>query len=195
MKKFLLSLLFIPFLLTGCGGSSGGGDTPPAEPSINVPISEVSIIEGEEFQIEIEILKPTIVICRSNNEEIATVTHSGLISALKEGETTITISGGQDHFLVFVTVLENTAKSSLSIEMPKNRYTLKEGDEFLLPLTVKYGTEIVSTPTLTYEYEYEDIISIEDYSVTALSAGTTKVVVTASYDDLEVSEIFTIVVY
>ena len=195
MKRLFLTLLFIPSLLTGCGCSQDPVVPPAVEHYINVPTNTVTLTEGNEFTIPIEVIKPTIITCRSNDEEIATVTHEGLITAIKEGETTITISGGQDRFIVFVTVLAEPTKSSLSIVMPKKEFTLKVDDEFELPLTVKYGAEEVKEPVLTYVYEVEDIVSITDLTVTALAEGTTKVVVTASYDDLEVKEIFTITVY
>lgn len=195
MKKFFLTLLFIPFLLGGCGSDNPGGGDTPVEHSIDVPISEVSIIEGHEFQIPIEVLKPTIVVCRSNNEEIATVTHNGLVTGVKEGETTINISGGQDHFIVFVTVLEETSKASLQITMPKYNFTLKAGDKYNLPITVKYGSSVIKDPALSYEFEKEGIVSISELTVTALLAGTTKCVVTALYNELEVSELFTLTVY
>lgn len=194
MKKLFLTLLFIPALLTGCGGNDSPV-IPQAEHCIDVNINEVALIEGDQFQIPIEVVKPAIIICRSNNEEVATVTHEGLVTAIKEGETSISISGGADRYLVFVTVLKETSKSSLSIDMPKDEFTLKVGDEYELPLTVKYGLETVKEPRLSYEYEVEEIVSITNLTVTAINVGITKVVVTASYDDLEVSEIFTITVY
>ena len=194
MKRLFLALLFIPLLLGGCGSNNSGGES-QIEHNINVPISEVLIVEGKEFQIPIEILKQTIVVCRSNNEEIATVTHSGLVTAIKEGETTINISGGQDHFIVFVTVLPDSAKDSLQITMPKYDFTLKVDDEYELPITVKYGNNVIEDAALTYEYEIDNIISIENLTITALNSGTTNCVVTASYNELEVSELFTITVY
>ena len=193
MKKLFLTLLFIPALLTGCGNDTPV--TPVAEHCIDVGINEVTLFEGDEFQVPIEVIKPAIIICRSNNEEVAIVNHEGLITAVKEGETSISISGGADRYLVFVTVLKETSKSSLTIDMPKDEFTLKVDDEYELPLVVKYGLEEVKEPRLSYEYEVEDIVSINDLTVTALTEGTTKVVVTASYDDLEVKEIFTITVY
>ena len=194
MKKLFLALLFVPLLLTGCGGSNNP-EPAPVEHYIDVGINEVTLIEGNQFEIPIEVIKPTIIICRSNNEEVASVTHEGVITANKEGETSITISGGQDRFIVFVTVLAETSVDSLSIVMPKNEFTLKVDDEYELPLTMKYGKEEVKEPVLSYEYEYENIVSIEGLTVTALAAGTTKVVVTASLDELKVSEIFTVTVY
>lgn len=194
MKRFFLAISLIPFLLSGCGGSSDSSE-PVVEHSINVPINDVSLVEGSQFEIPIEIIKKTIVICKSNNEEIVTVSRDGVITALKEGETTISVSGGQDHFIVFVTVLPDTAKSSLQIVMPKNEFTLEIGDEYVLPLTVKYGNEVVNNPLLSYTYEVENIVSISSLIMTAKNEGTTKCVVTASLDELEVSESFTVTVY
>lgn len=195
MKKFFLAFLFIPFLLAGCGGSSSGGDTPIAH-NINVLVDEVTITEGKEFQIPIEIIKKTIIVYHSNNEEIATISREGVITALKEGETSISITGGKnDHYLVFVTVLAETTKDALQIVMPKTQFTLELNDEFVLPLSVKLGNDEIKNATITYEYENEGIISITSLTVNALSVGTTKVVANATYSELEVSEIFTVTVY
>lgn len=195
MKRFLLSLLLIPFLLGGCNQNSGTTPKKEEEHSINVPINEVSLVEGSEFQIPVEILQQTSIIYRSNNEEIATVSRSGLITAIKEGETTISITGGIDRFILFVNVLADTAKSSLSIEMPKNSFTLAKDDQYVLPLVVKYGSDEVKEPVLSYRYGTEGIVSISSLTVSALKIGTTICVVTASYNKLEVSEIFSITVY
>ena len=197
MKKLFLAILTLPLLLTGCVQSttpSDSGDT-EVEHYINVPINDVSMVEGEQYQIPIEILKKTIIVCRSNNEDIVTVTHSGLITAVKEGETTITVSGGQDHFIVFVTVSQKTAEDSLQIVMPKYEYTMKSGDTFNLPLSVKYGDVVVNNYTLSYEYEIDGVVSISNLTITASTVGITRCVVTATYLNLEASEIFTITVY
>lgn len=194
MKRLFLAILSIPcLLLGGCGKSSG--ENKPVEHSINVPIDEVSLEEGNQFTIPIEIIKQTIVVCRSNDEEVATVTREGVITAIKEGETTISISGGQDHFTVFVTVLAKTAEDSLQIFMPKYDFTLAKNDVYTLPISVRYGNEEVNNPTLSYIYETEGIISISSLTLTALNKGTTKCVVTASYNGLEASEIFNVTVY
>ena len=194
MKRLFLALLSLPcLLLGGCNKSSGGEKE--IEHSINVPINEVSLVEGHQFTIPIEIIKQTIVVCRSNDEEIATVTREGVITAIKEGETSISISGGQDHFIVFVTVFAESASDSLQIVMPKYDFTVQKGDTYTLPISVRYGNEEIDEAQLTYEYEVDNIISISSLTLTALNEGTTKCVVTASYDELEVSEIFTVTVY
>ncbi len=194
MKRLLLAILSLPCLVLG-GCNKSPSVEPPIEHSINVPITEVSILKGDQYTIPIEIIKQTIVVCRSNDEEVATVTREGVITAIKEGETTISISGGQDHFTVFVTVLERTAEDSLQIYMPKYDFTLAKNDTYILPISVRYGNEEVSDATFTYVYEVEGIVSISSITLTALKEGTTKCVLTATYNNLEASEIFTVTVY
>lgn len=197
MKKSLLMLLLIPFLLGGCNkkNKSNSEEETQDVQYIDVSVTEISLHEGEQFQIPIEILKKTIVICQSNDENIATVTHDGLVTATGQGETTITISGGKNRFIIFVTVAPELAKDSLQIVMVKEEFTIQVGDEYILPITVKYGNEVVASPTLSYTYETEGIVSIAGLTVTGVAAGSTKCVVLASYNEMTTSSSFTITVY
>ena len=102
MKKLLLSLLLIPFLLVGCKSSGKKSDT-KTDQYINVVVNEVSIMEEDTYQIQTEIIKKgTIVFYSSADESIASVTDAGLITALSAGETTVTVRGGKDSFVIFV---------------------------------------------------------------------------------------------
>ena len=211
MKKKLFLTLIFPLLLSGCSfglfkkkdsnssqdsGQDSGEVTPePTGHSINVIDTEISIEVGLQYQINIVELKKTIIICQSSNEEIASVTQDGLVSALTPGEATISISGGQDRFNVFVTVLPPEAKDSLQIVMVKQSFTLSLGDEYTLPLTVKLGNQVIEDASLTYEYETEGVVSILGLDVTALAVGTTKCVVSASYSDMKTSSSFVVSVY
>lgn len=195
MKKLLLSLLLIPFLLVGCKNNGKKSET-KTDQYINVVVDEVSIMEEETYQIQTEIIKKgTIVFYSSADETIASVSDTGLITALSEGETTITVRGGKDSFVVFVEVLPYQAHDSLQIVLTKDAFTLEVGDEYALPLTIKLGNEVIDYPTLTYVFSDSTIASINGIMVTALKAGTTDVVVTASYQEEEVSKGFSISVY
>ena len=206
MKKFILPILLFPLLAGGCAFNwfkkkSNNNDEPeekqPVEEEhyINVSETEFSLEIGQQHQIQITELKKSIIICQSNNEDVATVTQSGLVTAVSVGETSITITGGKDRFVVFVTVLPPEAKDSLQIVMVKTSFTVALDDEYILPLTVKLGNEVVNNPNLSYAYETAGIVSISGLNVTPLSAGTTKCVVTASHNDLSTSSSFTITIY
>lgn len=188
----------MPLLLVGCNqnNQSSGGSETVTDQYINVPITEVSLMEEKTYQIETQIIKAeTLVFYSSNNEEIASVTDNGLVTANKVGETTINVRGGRDSYIVFITVTPYQAEASLQIILEKDTFTLEKDDEYILPLTVKLGNEIIDNPHLSYTYEVDGIVSIIGTTVTATMVGTTKCVATATYENKEVSKSFTITVY
>ena len=194
MKKlFLSSLLLIPFLLVGC---KKGSKTSSAEQYIQVEVSELTLMEDDTYQIETNIVKAgTIVFYSSANDKIASVNDDGLITAVKAGETTITVRGGKDSYNIFVTVNPFQAHDSLQIVMEKESYTLAVNDEYVLPLQVKIGNQVMDGASIDFTIQNTAILSINGLTVKALSAGTTKCVATASYQEEVVSKGFSITVY
>ena len=197
MKKLLLALFTLPFILLGCNKQSGGHKPAPTpEQYINVRVSQVTLEELETYQIETEILVPnTIVFYSSNNKNVATVTDNGLVTAVAPGETSINIRGGKDYYSVFITVTTYQAKDSLQVVLSKKNFNLEVNDTFVLPLIVKYGNEVVNDYTVSYLYENEGVVSIADKVMTALGVGTTRVVVNATYNNQQASESFVVTVY
>ena len=197
MRKVLLPLLVIPFILFGCNKQSGGNKPVPLpEQYINVEVNQITLEVEESYQIETEVLvENTIVFYSSNNKNIATVTEDGLVTAIMPGETSINIRGGRDYYSVFVTVIPYQAKDTLQITLTKKSFTLSVNDEFVLPLQVKYGNGVISDYSISYLYENNNVVSITGLNMRALAAGTTRVVATATYQDLEVSESFVVTVY
>ena len=197
MKKLLLALFTLPFILLGCNKQNGGHKPAPTpEQYINVRVSQVTLEELETYQIETEILVPnTIVFYSSNNNNVATVTDNGLVTAIAPGETSINIRGGKDYYSVFITVTTYQAKDSLQVVLSKKNFNLEVNDTFVLPLVVKYGNEVVNDYTVSYLYENEGVVSIADKVMTALNAGTTRVVVNATYNNQQASESFVVTVY
>lgn len=194
MKKRLLALLLIPFLL-GCK-NKGNSSVLPSEQYINVPVEELTLMEDDTYQIETEIIKAgTIVFYSSMNEEIVTVNDSGLVTALHAGTTDIVVRGGKDTFNIYVEVLPFQAKDSLQIVLDKDSFTLGVGEDYLLPLKVMVGNTVINDAELTFDISDTTVASINNLTITALSAGTTKCLATAKYGQEEVSKGFNITVY
>ena len=196
-KKLLLTLLILPFLL-GCKNktNNNSSSTVPGEQYINVDVNEVTLMEDDTYQINTSIIKSgTIVFYSSADDTVASVSDSGLITALKEGQTNVTVRGGKDTFNIFVTVLPFQAKDSLQIVMEKDSFTLAKGDEYVLPLQVKMGNQVINDANMLFTIENEDMVLINGLTVTALKEGETKCLVTASYQQQEVSKGFNIIVY
>ena len=202
MKKIFLSLMLVPLMLGGCNWFNKNKNNEPEEEEvteeeqyISVAETELSLEIGEQYQLQITQIKKTIILCQSNNDEVATVSRDGLVTAIAPGETTISVTGGKDRYVIFVNVLPPEAKDSLQIVMVKTSFTIALGDDYVLPFIVKLGNEVVESATLTYTYETSGIVSIAGLNVTTQSAGTTKCVVTASYNEYSASSSFTITVY
>lgn len=194
MKKLLLFTLLIPFILGGC--SNKGNNSKQNDQYINVLVNQITLEEDEQYQIQTEIVKKgTIVFYSSNNEEVATVDDNGLVTAKNVGEATINIRGGRDTYSLFVTVVPYQAHDSLQIVLDKDSFTIEVDDIYVLPLVVKHGNDVIDNPNLSYTYENEGIVSILGIKMTGESIGTTKCVVTASYNQEEVSKSFTVTVY
>ena len=198
MRKVLLPLLAIPFILLGCNNNQGGGHKPAPTPEqyINVEVNQITLEVEETYQINTEILvENTIVFYSSNNKSVATVTEDGLVTAVAAGETSINIRGGKDYYSVFVTVTPYQAKDVIQITLTKRSYTLSVDDEFILPLQVKFGNDVISDYSISYLFENNNIVSISNLVMRALAVGTTKVVATATYNNQEANESFVVTVY
>lgn len=194
MKKLLLALLIAPFLL-GCQNTQKNSVT-PTDHYINVETSEITLMEDDTYQIQTSIIKKgTIVFYSSADELVATVSDTGLITAVREGQTTVTVRGGKDTFNIFVTVEAFQAHDSLQIVMEQDQFTLAVSDQYVLPLQVKLGNEVINNAELSFVIENDKIISINNLTITALKAGSTKCLVTASYNQEEVSKGFNVTVY
>lgn len=111
-KFFILGL--VVSLLAGCGPSSTPTTIPPATdpttvPTISEPTTEPSVstqpsVEIKDFVIETNLIKlgltqteqinlnETGVTFKSSNDNIATVSEDGVVTAVNEGEATITLS-------------------------------------------------------------------------------------------------------
>ena len=194
MKKLFVTLLIVPFLF-GCKNKKN--NVVPAEQYIKVSVEELSLMEDDTYQINTEIVKSgTIVFYSSADESIATVSESGLISAIKQGETSITIRGGKDTYTIFLEVLPYQAKDSLQIVLPKDSYVLAVNDTYTLPLEIKVGNAPVNDVVPSFSFENENIASIdEDFLITAKAIGSTKCLIAASYQQQVVNKSFTVIVY
>ena len=196
MKKLSISLLFLASISLFGGCKNKKNNVTPTEQYIQVKVTDLSLMEDDTYQINTEIIKSgTIVFYSSADESVATVSDSGLITAVKKGETTITVRGGKDTYTIFLEVTPYQAKDSLQIMLDKESFTLAVGDEYTLPLQVKLGNVVINDAQLSFNIEQAGIISINGLVITAQSAGTTKCIATATYQQESVSKIFTVVVY
>lgn len=133
MKRPLLLCIALLFIFSSCGKDND---------YISLEKNGVTLYSGDEYTIKVS--SDTKVVYKSNDEYIATVSEVGVITAMKIGETFISLNNGTD-------------KKSFTVEV-KPRYVLYEEFEF--------GTtkDIIISKQGTPDNENENSISYYNYT-------------------------------
>lgn len=170
IKKFMsLSLIVsLGFILVGC----------QTQVILNVNEESVTIIEGQDFTIPITTDDKKGFEVTVSDDSILTVKESDndetIITALKEGEATVTIASSSKSSLtkeITVTVLKNIEISYSDIEI-----NIVAGDELAVLIDS-------NDPNLSYESSNKTIFVVdEDGKITAKSEGIAQLVVASVYN-------------
>ncbi|MBD5351909.1 MAG: hypothetical protein HDR86_03675 [Bacteroides sp.] len=153
--------------------------TPIAVESIEISESALTLHTGATAQLSAEV-KPDDafnkqVFWASSDEEVATVSEEGLISALKAGEATITVSQGEISAECQLTVV------ATEISITPESLDLKIGDEVTLTATVNHATEGAA---IVWSSANDEVATVDqEGKVTAIAEGQTSV--TATCDDAQ----------
>lgn len=141
------------------------------------------MIVGETVQLSATVLPSNAtektLSWASSKQSVATVSGSGLVTALAEGSSTITVSVGGKLATCQVTV-EKKVISVTSVTLDKTELTLKEGEEANLVATVK--PDDATDKTVTWKSSDTSIVSVtNEGKVSAVKEGTATI--TASSGD------------
>lgn len=170
MNRILTALLFgvIAFSLFSCDKEK---DIAVTSVSISQPAAQMVI--GETVQLRASVL-PTdatdkSVIWASSKQSVATVSSSGLVTALAEGSTTITATAGGKVGSCTVTVSRAIVVVS-SVELNKTSLELIEGESETLTATVK--PDDADDKTVTWSSSNASVATVDNGKVTALKEGS-----------------------
>lgn len=155
--------------------------------TVNAPLTgialnmqETSIKKGDTADLDViytpeDTTDDKTVTWTSSDDTVATVDEDGVVTALKDGETTITAKVGDLTAECLVHVREVTLEG---IELDKSAITMNKGEESEA-LKVSYNPEdTTDDKTVTWSSENEDVATVENGVVTAVGAGTTTVTAT-----------------
>lgn len=147
--------------------------------TISVNKTSISLQNGKTFQLYVSTSNQSTPTFKSNRQSIATVSSKGLITALKPGTATITISANQTQCLVTVNVLKPT------ITLSKNTITSYRNKTFRLTATVSSGRRV------TWSSSKKSVAFIDDNGlVTCFKHGVA--ILTAKVDGVSKSCILTV---
>ncbi len=183
-KKFGLATFAALLVLSSC--SSGQSEEKSSEEA-RLLISESSLTLSEEKTHQLS-AKPSQeiegeIVWSVKDVSIASVSGSGLVTALKQGNTQIyaTLSNLVAVCSLTVTSFEPDKALSLSLSQTSFTVSLDAENALLLPVEVRYGEEKIEEYDLEATVKDPSIASIEKGCLRGLKKGSTTAKLKASY--------------
>ena len=193
-KKFciLLSVLLIiataVFVGCGCKDKNKNQITERPRDAISLNVTQVEMVVGDQTALILSYqpIDGVVVVYQSSTEQVATVDDMGKVTALKPGNTTVSVSYGEETVSCDVTVgLGNYVPVATFNQLEGQNLRIAYGDKYNLQPLVKFNGKEYYDGQFTYIYDDSVIEISEDGVITAKAKGTTTV--TASVEWLGVS--------
>lgn len=170
--------------------------TEPAAPTVEITPKELELKVNETGTLEANATAGAQVSWKSSNENVATVDNNGKVTAIAEGEATITATAVLNKKTAearcTVTVIADTpvnppTEAKYELTLNKTTLNLVEGDSEELTATVtKDGVQVNADVLWSLSNESKDIVIVDKGKVTALKAGEATVIATATVDDKKI---------
>lgn len=170
MNTQRLSLLaFVSFLFFACAGTEKEIEVESI--AISQPDAEMEI--GEALSLKAEVFPSNatydVMTWTSTKPKVASVSGSGLVSALSEGTTTVTVMAGGKTASCSVTVVKGFVAVT-SINLDKASLEMVEGDTETLTASVL--PDDATDKTVTWTSSEKGVATVKDGLVSAISPGT-----------------------
>jgi len=175
--RFSLLLFATIIVMTSCEKSPE--EIVVSSVSLSQPTAEMIIGETLQLQVSISPSNATdkSVLWGSSKQSVATVSYTGLVSAISEGASTITVTAGGKSATCQITVSKGTIAVS-SIELNKSELSLIEGESETLVVTVK--PDDATDKTVKWESSDKDIATVDgNGKVSAVKEGEATIIARA----------------
>ena len=199
MKRILyclLAALLCLFCFSACGEEENPDQSSATENTIEFVQNQITLSVGESVQAEVTTSKKNVFVFWSiRDEDIASVSDDGVITALAEGQTICYAEFGGVKAICQINVLPKSAQPLLSVTVPyPNELTLYTGGALALKPSVKLGDDTVEGAQISYVLTGVDVVKVEDGVITALCVGTATISIQASYNNQTASSLLTVTV-
>ena len=166
-----VSILACCFLALGLFSCEKEKDVPVT--SVTIGQATADMFVGETVQLSATVLpsdaSDKTVTWASSKQSVATISTTGLVTAIAEGTSIITASAGGQSSTCTITVSKKVIEVS-SIELDKTRAQLKAGETVTLTATVK--PDDTTDKTVTWSTSDASVATIDNGVVTAIKVGT-----------------------
>jgi len=171
MHKKIISLVVVLILvssLVACG----------KEITIDIENLNIELIEGNTYQIDYDTNDTSGLSFESNNQAVLTVSSSGLVTAVSEGEATVSVTSKENPEIVVIITVKVIKNYILTV--PSTSVTMKIGDTESIVYTANDDLTFTSSNNLIFTVDDEGV-------VTGLAEGTATLTI-QFVDDPTVSE-------
>ena len=190
MKRLLCVIIALMCLLCffscGKGKEESFSSSEGKNGTIAFVQNEVTIPIGESVQVEVETTKKNVFIFWSiRDENLATVSDDGVITALAEGQTICYAEFAGERVMCLVKIVSSQAKPLLSISVPYEgeSVTLYVGDSLAINAIVRLGDSVVTDAQVEYEITQTDIVQVEGNKMVGKKVGEATVLIRATYEN------------
>ena len=189
LLKVLVAMLLGVCCFTACGGgaeqeSSSSSSEVKQENTIEFVSNEITLQVGESLQLEVVTSKPNVyVFWSARDTHVATVSDSGVVTAIAEGQTICYAEFGGKSAMCLVKVVPKGVEPVLSISAPyaENAVTIYKGETLQMAIMVKLGDTVVEDAQIEYSVASE-IASVTNGILSADGVGETTVTATVEYN-------------
>lgn len=173
-KKTLVLCVLLALAMTALGACKG---SEPAAIAVTPTSAEIAV--GETVQLTAS--GGEAYTWSSDNESVAAVSDTGLVTGISAGTATITVASGGTTATSRITVVQGAVPV---LELDMSAKTLHIGDEFTLQPRLVLGGETVET-AFTFVSADPGIVTVDaDGVLTAVALGETTVSVSCTYNGL-----------
>lgn len=190
MKRLLCVIIALTCLLCffscGKGKEDSSSSSEGKSGTIAFVQNEVTISIGESVQVEVETSKKNVFIFWSiRDENLATVSDDGVITALAEGQTICYAEFAGEKAMCLVKIVSPQAMPLLSISVPYEgeSVTLYVGDSLAINAIVRLGDSVVTDAQMEYEITQTDIVQVEGNELVGEKVGEATVLIRATYEN------------
>lgn len=168
--------LFLPLFLVACAET--GKEIEVSSIAISQPNAEMETGESLSLKATVSPSNATYdgLTWTSTNPKVATVSNSGLVTAIAEGNTTITVMAGGKTASCSITVLKGYVAVSL-VSLNMTSLELVEGDTETLTATVL--PDDATDKTVSWSSSNTGVATVQDGTITAVKEGEVVIIAKA----------------
>ena len=209
-KSKILAIFPLVFVLFGCSFNlfnrnknnatpeQNNNNSEPEKAMVVLNTNSISISQEKTYKLEVSIdpsLSKYLLFWSIENENIATISDDGLVTAISTGYTVCMAQCGKYQARCVVEVTPYIPNDSLSVSFEKTSFTFNVNDTYNLNPVVKLGNTVITNYSVAAQISNSNVVSYSNNIISALNVGESDILLSYSYLEYSVQQLLHVVVY